>query len=513
MNSLNHLSIVLAARVGMVLAGIMSAASLPAQTSFFADTFDRPNNTDLNASTDGKSGTLGPLNWVQKGPGGGTEVLGNQLKAGDNGAGAGWAFAYIDRNFVDAGIASAGGFSVSIDMVAYATAGATRHMGIAVGMSKAEAEGWAHNNPASFTYVDLFVGYRGNLTAIQVFDNGVQVGNNTTAGGPATLPTTLVVDFSFSSFAADSTVSYKASFGGVEMDSGSFTWSESNQNYIGIYTNLTNRQARMDNFDIRVNLPAEPLVLKITPNGPAYDFEWNSQPGKIYDLLTSTDLATPIVNWPAYNDGVTLYENIPATGAATTLTAVPSSDPRRFFAMREQDAPPVPPLLTADFEETHGDFSASKTAGTDWEWGTPASTGAGGSVSTGNGSSTKCWGTNLGTPGYYADPTTDSCLISPVIDLTSVAGAELSFAHAIDINTPGSDTAVLRIVNADTTVVIDTIPFPDGTISSANWQTAGPITLPVGAPIRLEWCLNGTGGDSDDFMGWYIDDVLVVETP
>jgi hypothetical protein len=230
-------------------------------------------------------------------------------------------------------------------------------------------------------------------------------------------------------------------------------------------------------------------------------------------LLASTDPATPVTEWPIYHDGATLYENIPATGTTTTLMAVPSSGPRRFFAMREEDGPP---LLAADFEDNNGGFTIAKTAGSDWEWGTPTSAdnggtpNLGGSVTAGNNGSTKCWGTNIGNPGYYADPTTDSCLISPVIDLSAVAGAELSFAHAID--TAGGDTAVLRIVNANTDAVIDTMPFADGNPNSATWQTTGPIALPVGTPIRLKWCLTGDGGDSDDYMGWYIDDVRVVET-
>ena len=63
----------------------------------FADTFDRPDNTDLNASTAGKSGTLGLLNY-------GVEIHGscsaaidnNRLKLRENGGGGGGAIiAYL----------------------------------------------------------------------------------------------------------------------------------------------------------------------------------------------------------------------------------------------------------------------------------------------------------------------------------------------------------------------------------------------------------------------------------
>lgn len=140
--------------------------------------------------------------------------------------------------------------------------------------------------------------------------------------------------------------------------------------------------------------------------------------------------------------------------------------------------------------------------------------GTAGTVNSGNGGSTKCWGTNIGTPGYYADPTTDSRLVSPVIDLTSIAGAELSFAHAIDL--PATDQAVVRILNANTDEEIVAGVFPltitDADINSALWTTRGPHTLPVGTPIRIVWSLTGTGGPSKDYLGWYIDDVNVVET-
>jgi hypothetical protein len=91
--------------------------------------------------------------------------------------------------------------------------------------------------------------------------------------------------------------------------------------------------------------PMDGFQLAITPTTPpatGYDFTWPSQEGKFYDLLTSTDLATPLIEWPIYNHGVTVYQAIPGTGETVTLTDVPSPDPRRFFAVREYVAPPPP---------------------------------------------------------------------------------------------------------------------------------------------------------------------------
>ncbi len=227
----------------------------------FADNFNRPNSGDLNASTDGKSGTLGALDWIQLGSVGSMEIDNNQLRGGDDLAGGGWSMSYLDHNFVDSAITDAGGFNITIDLVNYATSGATRHMGIAMGMSETDAAGWSHNNPNNLDYVDLFAGYRGNQSAIQVFESSDMVIDNTGAGGPGTLPKTLQVDFLFSSFDAGSPVDYVVTFGGDEMGTGSFNWSGTDENYIGVYNNLSNNQGVMDNFAI-TPIP-EPTALSL----------------------------------------------------------------------------------------------------------------------------------------------------------------------------------------------------------------------------------------------------------
>ncbi len=226
----------------------------PPAVTLYADNFDRPNSTDQNASTVGKSGTLGALNWVEKfntSAGGNASISGNSLFA--VGATSGFSMSYVDHNFIDAAIANGGGFSISIDLEHYSTQGTIRLLGIAMGMSKAEAEGWAHNVPTSFTYADLFVGYRGNQNAIQVFDNGTEVINNTTAGDASTLPKKLQIDFTCSDFNAGSTVNYTVTFGGAAMGTGSLPWSGTNENYIGVYSNLypaSGTTGQMDDFAI-----------------------------------------------------------------------------------------------------------------------------------------------------------------------------------------------------------------------------------------------------------------------
>jgi len=79
--------------------------------------------------------------------------------------------------------------------------------------------------------------------------------------------------------------------------------------------------------------------LKIAQSNGNLDFEWNSLPGMLYDLVSSVDLSTPVSTWAAYNDGVTIYEDIPSAGATTTLSGVLKLNPNRFFALIEEVAP------------------------------------------------------------------------------------------------------------------------------------------------------------------------------
>ncbi|MCF7733716.1 MAG: hypothetical protein K9N23_18655, partial [Akkermansiaceae bacterium] len=82
------------------------------------------------------------------------------------------------------------------------------------------------------------------------------------------------------------------------------------------------------------------IQLTITPNASTpgnFDFEWDSQEGKLYDLVSATDLTAAPDTWPVYLGN----ENIPGTAPTNTLTGVPGSGPTRFFAVVEKDLPPL----------------------------------------------------------------------------------------------------------------------------------------------------------------------------
>ena len=259
--------------------------------------------------------------------------------------------------------------------------------------------------------------------------------------------------------------------------------------------------------------------LTITPNGANYDFSWERQDEKLYDLVSNTDLSIPRADWPVYMGKADIAGSLP-----NPLENVPGDGTERFFAVVEKDPPPPPALFDEDFEEDNGGFTATTTAGTAWAHGDPDSDGPGGSVTGGNGASTNCWGTNLGAyaggtgnPGFYVNPTTESCLRTPDIDLTGVTGAQLTFAEALDVE--AGDTAELKLIKAAGDVELATVyTVVDGDITTANWAAANggtPIDLSAGAGmiVYLQWCLSGTGGSFGDYLGWYIDDVVITETP
>jgi len=255
-----------------------------------------------------------------------------------------------------------------------------------------------------------------------------------------------------------------------------------------------------------------PLTITKNPDTPGtFDFEWASQPGKLYDLVSSTDLDTPILTWPVYDPdgegGEEPFGDIESGGLTTTLTDVPGDGPRRFFAVVEKDGPPV---FFADFE-TDGAGFTPVGAPNDWAWGTPDSDNSEGLVITGgNDDSTGAWATVLGTggsPSGTIDTDADSILRSPDIDLTGISGARLSFAAAYDA--AAGDTIEVRVFDADTDDLLDTIsPVDTGLNASSDWTTLGPFDLSAAddTNIYLEFRYQG---NSNQFIGLYIDDVTV----
>jgi hypothetical protein len=67
-----------------------------------------------------------------------------------------------------------------------------------------------------------------------------------------------------------------------------------------------------------------------------YDFAWESEAGKLYDVASATDLSTPASTWLVW-DG---RGNLVAMPPTNILTHIPDGGvPLRYFAMISRDAP------------------------------------------------------------------------------------------------------------------------------------------------------------------------------
>lgn len=254
MNPSRHIPAATFALLGLL--ALAFPATSQATIVLFEDNFNRPNNTNLNASATGKSGSLGALDWVQVAggnTGGSFRIESNRLRGGDNAAGGGFAVSYLNHNFVDSAILDVGSFSVSLDLVSYATGGAVRYMGVGVGQSQAELAGWSSNNPTTSPGFpsDLFVGYRGNLNGgtLQVFNGATELSSHV-VGALGPNGRNLRIDYELPDFNAGSQVDYRVFLDNSEITTGSFLWSGTNENYISLYSNLTSNQAFFDNFSV-----------------------------------------------------------------------------------------------------------------------------------------------------------------------------------------------------------------------------------------------------------------------
>jgi hypothetical protein len=251
----------------------------------FSDTFDRADSRNIDASLTGITDNTGsslaadaaysqswldpnsaaPTYGVQDGVatnGGGAQILSNQLRLA---VGAGTSNAYVNHNFINASILAAGGFSVTIDVTGYNQSGsAEQGGGFAIGMSQAEAasarDAWDVN--PSMTGAFNIGGVIGNtVPGVIVSDFWIAIrGNNSLAWGGntgtvsgvtglAAKTGTINVDFEFADFTLGSLVNYEVSLNSVTQGSGSFAWSGTNENYIGIDAR-DNTFVGFDNFSV-----------------------------------------------------------------------------------------------------------------------------------------------------------------------------------------------------------------------------------------------------------------------
>ncbi len=289
-------------RVWFVAGGVMLAAlagSTHAAT-IFADSFDRPDNEEINASTVGitdNAGVGSPAYSLPYGndntnggapssDGGDTDIVSNQLGVA---IGSGTSNAYVNHNFVDPSILTAGGFSVSLEVTANSSQTAAAFGGaFAIGMSMAEADSAGDAfNPTGSTAPKMTEAFNvfnnGNPSNDALNDVGISDfwlalrANNTIAWGSGDITVadgpvagidvgantgTISADFSVTDFNAGSTVGYTVFFNGVAQGSGTFQWSGTNENYIGLDARQSQR-VLLDNFNVSLVPEPQSVVLCI----------------------------------------------------------------------------------------------------------------------------------------------------------------------------------------------------------------------------------------------------------
>ena len=245
--------------------------------------------------------------------------------------------------------------------------------------------------------------------------------------------------------------------------------------------------------------PAESLVLKISSSGGDLVFEWNSKFGKLYDILSSTDLSTPPRSWPIFKGDLT---GVPPLN---TETIARPGDDARFFVVVEKDAPP---LFFEDFESGGAGWTTlvnDAFSNTLWELGTP--TGTTGPTAGADGSN-NAYCTNLGD---YGDDS-DISLRSPAIDLTGLPGATLQLKLYRDAD-GSADTGTLRFLKSSDSTPLGPDIDLDLTVLDGDW-TGIDIPVPVEVLgetvlVEIQFVSDASG---DTFSGLSIDNVSIEAT-
>jgi hypothetical protein len=263
----------------------------------------------------------------------------------------------------------------------------------------------------------------------------------------------------------------------------------------------TGGRAAYDNFELTYDPPPVPLKLAIEESGGNLTFRWDGKFGKVYDILTSSDLAGDPSSWTP------LISNIPATLPTNTELHTWTGGTKAFFVVSEKAGPPI---FSDDFETDKGWTNSGPggdAPGTTWERGVPTAPGG----PTAAHSLANCYATNLASD-YTLNA--DVWLRSPPIDLTDpgITGAKLSFSHFLEMEA-GFDFGFVRVIDAVTNLPLgaDLLDPQDGL--SIAWEELVDLELPPEAignlnPVKIEFRLVSDDLFAD-FSGWAIDDVSV----
>jgi hypothetical protein len=493
------------------LAAAVSLAILstaPAQTTIFNDTFDSGTGQWYKGGTLGTlTNTSQQLSWTEDTATGMGQVIGRSFATQSLAVGESIEFTFdYTRTGGNLGILRVGLFNLT-DPIA--------------------ADNWANDADNAWSGYYTFIRSSTSNNARYDFQNGMAVPgggtglNSATLNGPTFVGGEMTVTAGGSTFNAVALdTRHQGSFLLTRTETGVetlFTLSQGETQVYSVaahtttlFTDFNTAAIRIsegtvlfDTMQVRVNrLLSNAPRLTITPAvAPAtgYDLEWNSIPGKAYNLRTSTDLAGPIGGWE------TLQSDILAT-PPSNLVNVQIDGPRRFYVVEEFDAPP---LLEENFEEVIGPVPpdgwvrSDNGAGTSWEVGTPA--GGAQFVPSAAAVGTRCVGTNINA--QYTSNAVAS-LVSPSFAVPE-SGATLSFWQYIDTEAfPSDDLGSIRVLNAaDDSFLADVVTNIEGITTTWSPQSIDLPAAANGLSVKLEFRFASDAGEN--WGGFYVDDVMV----
>jgi hypothetical protein len=252
-------------------------------TVLFSDSYDRANNIDIDASSAGMAGTLSPMTYVESFEGSGLptsiQIAANQLDVAYKLPGQiGMSNLYLDHNFTDAAILTAGGFSISLDVVSIVTSddAANRYGGFGVGMTQAEAAAAGDINDSATTMRARGILAGSSTVGICDFfvdtalDNNLRVWSNGAVLATVNVGSyvgTIKAEFIMSDFNAGTWVTAKVYFNNVLKTTVTFDWDNTGANYIGISGRSVMPGVVVDNLNIQTGVTQTPSVTVSQTNG------------------------------------------------------------------------------------------------------------------------------------------------------------------------------------------------------------------------------------------------------
>jgi hypothetical protein len=202
------------------------------------------------------------------------------------------------------------------------------------------SNGYVTNN-STFLQIGAGAGqnFEGSIDDVAVWNTALSAGKVGTLGSILAANGGALSDYNAFQMDKLFTVHDTGTPAAVSSTAGTLTWTKftGGSGTAGSVTYDVPSQTYMAFFDATSGVTAvasgssAPLQLAVTQNGANLEFTWNSQTGKLYDLLSATDLTTAPATWGVWNGNADIN--------ASFLTIPRPGDPKRFFALREKDGP------------------------------------------------------------------------------------------------------------------------------------------------------------------------------